>query len=248
MTPLVVVTMAGLGSRFRAAGYTVAKYRVEVRGRTLFRWSLESLRSFLDDGSEIVFVALRQDQAGAFIARECDEAGVGRHDLVELDALTDGQATSALLGLEGAEPDRPLVVWNIDTYVVPPAFARTDLRGDGWIPCFPGAGEAWSFVRPDEGGRVLEVREKRRISPHATLGLYGFGSVDTFRTAYAQHHADPANVERGERYIAPMYNSLVAAGGQVWMTEVDRSAVHPLGTPAEVEAFAAAGHDAPAAR
>lgn len=248
MTPVVVVTMAGLGSRFRNAGYTVPKYQVRVRSKTLFSWSLESLRCFLDAGADLVFVALEQDDAGAFIEQECRELGVHGHALVELERLTDGQATSALLGLEGARPDRPLLVWNIDTYVTPPAFGCVDLRGDGWIPCFPGAGEAWSFVRADPQGRVLEVREKCRISPHATLGLYGFGSVESFRTVYEQHYADPANVERGERYIAPMYNTLVAADAEVWMTEVDPVAVHPLGTPTEVEAFAETDRNAPAAR
>lgn len=240
MTPLIVVTMAGLGSRFRDAGYTVPKYRVEVRGRTLFGWSLESLRGFLDAGAEVVFVALAQDDAGSFVDEQCRALGVAGHRLVELPQLTDGQATSALRGLEDADPARPMLIWNIDTYVVPPAFDPAQLRDDGWIPCFPGVGDAWSFVRAEPDGRVLEVREKRRISPHATLGLYGFGSVETFRTACTRHYADPANLERGERYVAPVYNTLAAEGARVWMTEVAGDAVHPLGTPAEVEAFAGA--------
>lgn len=237
--PLVVITMAGLGSRFRAAGYTVPKYRVEVRGRTLFAWSLLSLREFLSVGCEVVFVVLAADAASDFIREQSDELGVAGHRVVALEGLTDGQATSALLALDGEHNDRPLIIYNIDTYVVPPAFRPQDLRGDGWIPCFPGEGDAWSFVRSDDDGRVLEVREKQRISPHATLGLYGFGSVGTYRTVYEEFYADPANVERGERYVAPMYNHLIRAGAQLWMSSVEPAAVHPLGTPAEVAAFAA---------
>lgn len=239
MKPLVVITMAGLGSRFRAAGYQVAKYRITVHDRTLFAWSLESLRLFLDAGSTVVFVALAADEAAAFIHEECASLGVSAHDLVELPGLTDGQATSALLGMKGAPDDQPVLIYNIDTYVAPPAFQPADLRGDGWIPCFPGQGEAWSFVRVDDNGRALEVREKQRISPHATLGLYGFGSAGLYRAAYDDYYADVANLERGERYIAPLYNHLVRQGHEVWMTAVDSAAVHPLGTPDEVEAFRA---------
>ena len=32
----VVITMAGLGSRFRKAGYKVPKYMIEAHGKTLF--------------------------------------------------------------------------------------------------------------------------------------------------------------------------------------------------------------------
>ncbi len=239
--PLVVITMAGLGSRFRAAGYTVPKYQIGVRGRTLFAWSMESLRSFVDAGCPFVFVALRQDQASAFLATEADALGIDDHRLVELSGLTDGQATTAMLALDKQDERRPLVIYNIDTYVEPAGFPLAGLHDDGWIPCFPGQGDAWSFVRASADGRVLEVREKRRISPHATLGLYGFGSVGLFCSAYDEYYADPANLESGERYIAPLYNQLVTRGGTLWMTTVEPALVHPLGTPAEVDAFARSG-------
>ncbi len=239
-SPAVVVTMAGLGSRFRAAGYSVAKYRIEVHGRTLFAWSMESLRRFWDVGATAVFVALAQDDAGEFVDAQATELGIVDHHLIELPSLTDGQATSALYGLDVVGDSTPVLVYNIDTFVEPRALDPAALRGDGWIPCFPGAGDAWSFVRADPVGRVLEVREKVRISPHATVGLYGFGSAELFRTTYEDFYAQAANVERGERYIAPMYNHLVAAGRELWMTEVAGDVVHPLGTPAEVDAFAGA--------
>jgi len=242
--PLVVITMAGVGSRFRAAGYAVPKYRVPVQGRTLFAWSLHSLRDVIALGAEVVFVALAADDASDFIASECRELGVAAHRVVELDALTDGQATSAMRALTGVEASRQLLVYNIDTLVEPPALHPSQLRDQGWIPCFRGQGDAWSFVRADVDGRVREVREKQRISPYATLGLYGFGSVDLFRSAYGEHYADPRNLERGERYIAPMYNTLLSHGASVWMTDVDPALVHPLGTPAEVDAFAAAARPA----
>ena len=44
----VVITMAGLGSRFKKAGYTCPKYMIEVRNRTLFVWSMLSLKGFAD--------------------------------------------------------------------------------------------------------------------------------------------------------------------------------------------------------
>ena len=32
----IVITMGGLGSRFRKAGYQVPKFMIEAKGRTLF--------------------------------------------------------------------------------------------------------------------------------------------------------------------------------------------------------------------
>ena len=36
----VVITMGGLGKRFREVGYSIPKYMIEVRGKTLFEWSM----------------------------------------------------------------------------------------------------------------------------------------------------------------------------------------------------------------
>jgi hypothetical protein len=111
-----------------------------------------------------------------------------------------------------------------------------DARGDGWIPCFPAQGEHWSFARANGNRRVIETAEKRRISPHATVGLYWFRSFELFEDTYRRHFAN-GGAEKGERYIAPMYNTLIARQGAVYLSVIPAESVHPLGTPEEVEAF-----------
>ena len=44
-----------------------------------------------------------------------------------------------------------------------------ELKGDGFIPCFKGEGDHWSFVRLDDSGKVVEIKEKKRISEYCTL-------------------------------------------------------------------------------
>jgi NDP-sugar pyrophosphorylase family protein len=237
-----VITMAGQGQRFRAAGYDVPKFEIVVRGQTLFAWSMESLRSFIDAGATFVFVGRRADGAGAFIAEQSRRLGIHEHSVIELDSLTDGQATTALLAAPAiARGDAPFLIYNIDTHVAPDSLPADAIRGAGWIPCFAGEGAAWSFARADADGRVREVREKVRISPHATVGLYWFSSFDLYRDAYERHYQDGARVEAGERYVAPLYNDLIARDLAVYLHEVPTNAVIPLGTPAEVERFAGAG-------
>jgi len=236
------ITMAGRGQRFRDAGYDVPKYEIEVHGRTLLRWSLDAVRSWTRSGAHAVFLPRAEDAARESIAAACAAEGVASHAIVELEGTTDGQATTALLAGEAVrDPAAPFVVFNIDTHVRPDAMRAQDARGDGWIPCFPGAGDAWSFARCEPGTtRVVEVREKVRISEHATVGLYWFASFEAYAALYERHFAGGAGTERGERYIAPMYGTLVREGGEVHAGLVAAEDVVPLGTPAEVARFAAA--------
>jgi hypothetical protein len=230
--------MAGLGKRFRDAGYDCPKYRIDAHGRTLFAWSMLSLRSFIKAGAKFTFVVRCEDDASAFIRQECEAVGIVSAQIVEIDALTDGQATSAILGGEVLDSaDEPFLVYNIDTFVHPDALPAEAVRGEGWVPCFPGKGDGWSFAAAEPNGRITDMREKVRISPHATIGLYWFSSYTLYRQVYDDYYSDPSRMEKGEKYIAPMYRQMILAGREVFLHEVAYDVVIPLGTPAEVDAF-----------
>lgn len=234
----VIITMAGFGQRFRDAGYDIPKYRIEVHGRSLFAWSMLSLRNFIDQGAEFVFVVRRDDAADDFIRAEAHALGIRVRAVIALDAPTDGQATSALLAGSAIERhEDPMLVYNIDTFVHPDALPESAVRGDGWLPCFSAEGDHWSFAAADAAGRVSRLREKERISDHATIGLYWFSSFNLYASAYAAFFADDRNLVKGERYIAPLYNQLIQDGRPVFIHEVPVEAVTPLGVPADVDRF-----------
>lgn len=234
----VVITMAGRSQRFRDAGHDGPKYKIEVHGRTLFAWSLLSLSSWLRRDVHLVLVLRQEDTAEEFVREQCAALGISSFALVELDHTTDGQATTVLAAAPRVlDPDAPLLVYNIDTHVDPAALSADRVRGDGWLPCFPGAGAGWSFARADEDGRVVEVREKERVSDDATIGLYWFRSFRLYSELYDDALRAGRGVQAGERYIAPLYNDLVQRGGTVFLERIPLAAVVPLGTPAEVQAF-----------
>ena len=43
----------------------------------------------------------------------------------------------------------------------------------------------------------------------------------------------------GEYYVCPVYNELILAGKQITIFPISRQQMHSLGTPEDVEAFAA---------
>lgn len=235
----VAITMAGMGSRFTNAGFSQPKYEIEVLGRPLFDWSMDALRAFAERGWTFTFATRQATQAKPFIKARTDTLGITMGPVIELDTLTDGQATTALLLAQTVDPEAPFLVFNIDTYVRPNAMHPDQVPPDavGWVPCFPGPGDGWSFARIDSSGRAIELREKVRISPHATVGLYWFNSAAGYIDAYRQFF-DGGGEEKGERYIAPMYNHLIAKGERVHVSLLRYEDVGMLGTPEQVQDFA----------
>lgn len=240
ITTTLVITMAGRGSRFQKAGFTQPKYEIVVNGHSLFYWSLHSLQNFIDGHTQVIFVCLAEHQAGPYIASQCALLGIAHYQVVEIDDVTDGQATSAYLTRDlWTHPDNALLIYNIDTYVEPQALHPQQIRSgaDGWIPCFQVPGAHWSFVKLDADGWACEVAEKDRISDYASIGLYWFARASSFVDAYDRHFSDPANLVAGERYIAPLYRQLIENGARIAIADLAPSVVHALGTPAEVAAF-----------
>jgi hypothetical protein len=237
MTGTVAITMAGFGSRFAKAGFTRPKYEIEALGRPLFDWSMLSLSAFLEAGWRFRFAA-REPDAEAFIRARCAALGIADCDVLTVAAPTDGQATTALLLADAAPAEAPFAIYNIDTFVAPGAMAPppSDTCA-GWIPCFPAPGDGWSFVRCDADGNALELREKLRISDHATVGLYWFDSASRYGSAYRGYYGVAGREEKGERYVAPLYNHLIGEGLPVRISELALDDVGMLGTPDQVLAF-----------
>ena len=232
----VVITMAGLGSRFRQAGFQKPKYMIEVRGKTLFAWSLESLHAFREERH--IFIARQEDGAAGFIRSICSQMGINNLQIVELAAITRGQAETAMQAASYWQEDEPLLVYNIDTYVERDIMNPSVMTGDGLIPCFQAPGNHWSFVKlGNDGEKAIEVREKERISNNCSIGAYYFRSCRLYMDLYKELYEKKGYLEKGERYIAPMYNGLIEKGGAVYIQDIPSEKVHVLGTPEEVKCF-----------
>lgn len=235
----VVITMGGLGSRFRKMGYNVPKYMIEARGKTLFEWSLISLKGYAADVDRYIFIAMKDDavDVGCFIEEQCAKLELPEYHVILLDYLTDGQATTASLAEKYWNPDHALLIYNIDTYVEPGEMNSTQLRGDGFIPCFQAAGDHWSFVRLDKSGKVAEIKEKQRISNYCTLGAYYFRTCRLYKELYNEYYGRTRELVNGEKYVAPLYDYLLSKGGEVYISDIKPEKVHVLGTPEELQVF-----------
>lgn len=233
-----IIPMAGRGSRFINAGYTQPKYMIEVKGKTLFEYSLNSLP--LDICDEIIFICLKEHKnfnVESFIYSKISHKNIKIHFL---DKVTKGQAQTVYSIKGFIDDDEEIVIYNIDTY-----FESNKLRSlllskdkeDGILGAFIDESDdnKWSFASLDLKDNVIRTTEKEKISNYALTGLYHFSkSKDFFVTA--KNWIENNITVRDEFYVAPMYNDLIKQDKKFIIDIVDKFI--PLGTPQEVENFA----------
>lgn len=204
----------------------------------MYSWALDGVP--LDHASQVVFVCLAQHIAAYGLAHDIEQRYAPyRPQVCALDEVTAGQACTVLAARGLIDAEAGLVVFNSDTWFrssIRERLPQLERECDGVIGVFEAEGDHWSFARVDASGRVVETAEKRRISQWATTGLYHFS-----RAADFFHHADAmvraGDTTRGEYYIAPLYNRLIAAGADIRMDVADE--VQALGTPEELATFLA---------
>jgi len=234
----VVITMAGLGSRFRNAGFKIPKYMITAKNKTLFEWSMESLLDYNSNVYKYVFLVQARDNASDFIRDKCKYYNIKNLEIIEIDYPTDGQATTAMLAIPFCIIEKPVLIYNIDTYIEPFELKLIDISGDGHIPCFHAEGDHWSFVKLDKNGNVIEVKEKNRISDYCSLGAYYFSSAKLFNDLYNEYFTkENMHDDMKEKYIAPLYNLMIKKKMSVTMITIKSSKVHVLGTPEELKIF-----------
>jgi NDP-sugar pyrophosphorylase family protein len=232
----IVMPMAGRGSRFAEIGVDVPKPLIDVFGRPMYAWAMDSLP--LELAKRVIFICLKEHLQDRALEDEIRRR-YGRFDpeIISLDEVTQGQACTVLKAESAIDNGDPLLIYNADTYCRTALSRRlADLppRTAGVIGVFRAPGERWSFARTDAKGRVLETAEKRRISEWASTGLYYFRRGSDFVKNAHNMIADGDRVN-GEFYIVPIYNRMIAAGAEIVIDPAEE--VWVLGTPEDLANF-----------
>ncbi len=241
---MIVFPMAGLSSRFFKAGYGVPKYMLNFGGKSVFRHVVEGFNAYM--GKEPFLFICRPDYgAPDFVKSELSALGFAEasFEVVVLEKPTRGQAETVALGLQAAEIyiDNVLTIFNVDT--VRHNFRRSTFSeaSNGYLEVFLGEGDHWSFVLPGSTGNldkdcIVAVREKERISPLCSNGLYEFKSGSEFLQLYdAQLARGQESWELGELYIAPLYQLGIDKGLSFHYVLCDREKLDFCGVPREYE-------------
>lgn len=239
---LVVIPMLGRGVRFLEAGYSASKQFLPAGQWSVFQTVLESFRKWFDVFA-FRFVCPSQAVADR-VALESQELGLipSQISFRIVPTPTKGQAESVMRGLRGLPNSKgPLIIHNVDTALRDFEIPRLAEGTDGWIQVFRGKGEHWSFVageqiaERDGEGTIGQVREKERISPLCSSGLYGFRDAHTFEQLFLAMRKKAISELGGELFVAPMFQIGISQGMNFRYHEVPPTSVISLGTPNEYE-------------
>lgn len=239
----IVVPMAGRGSRFSKAGYTLPKPLISVFGRPMIEIVVENLRP--SQPHRFIFICQREHLAAHGLGSILMQSGPDTR-IVPIDYVTDGAACTVLLAEAEINNDDALMIANCDQYISTPIDTYLNHMGqggfDGFIMTMTANDPKWSFIELDENGTVNRVVEKEVISDEATVGIYNYQAGRSF-VAAAKKMISNNDKTNNEFYVAPAFNYMIKDGMRVGYMNIgsDRAGMYGLGVPEDLEYFESLG-------
>lgn len=237
MYKTILIPSAGSGQRFAKMGIEVPKPLIKVDGVTLLERSLSSFK--VNQNDTLIITTQLIHEVKKILKPRIDYLFPNNHVVwLEVDELLPGQLSTCNYTLRLLTSSNiiskcdKLYIHNCDTQFTWNS-NLDDFHSFGLMAVFQAEGDHWSFGKPSPNNKSLaiEIAEKKRISNLASIGLYGFKSVDEFLEASNNHliHGSKLN---NEFYIAPMLQSAINQGKSIYMPEV--GGVQLFGTPKEL--------------
>lgn len=230
----IIIPAAGEGSRFKEAGYKLPKPFIDVNGLPMIRKVINSLPA--EFPIHIVGLAEHQEYW------ENVDWGLRKESPINISLLeekTRGAAETVLSVAYNMHPSDPILVVNVDNLVdldLNLGFVRKLDPGCHGILTMPASGLKWSYVSHSDEGYVDLVREKQPISSWGTCGFYYFRSAYDYCWA-AITMINRLEKEKGEFYLAPVYNYLIDKGDKVQSVGILSERFHSLGTPEDLREY-----------
>lgn len=237
----IVIPMAGRGSRFATAGYTLPKPLIPVKNKPMIQVVVENLKP----NRPHRFIFLCQKDHILEYSLNSFLTGLSANSIVvPVDGITEGAACTVLLAKEFINNEDPLMIANSDQYIdfdVNQYLKYSDDQQlDGLIMTMKANDPKWSFVGFDNKQCINQVVEKKVISDEATVGIYNFRSGADF-VAKALKMIELNDRTNNEFYVAPVYNYMIKENAKLGIFNIgsEFDGMYGLGIPTDLEKFLA---------
>lgn len=235
----IILPMAGRGSRFANAGFTLPKPLIEINGTPMIKIVVDNLSPKVEH--RFVFIA-QQEHIDKYNLNVKLKSYTKNAEIIGINGITEGQVCTALIAKKYFNNDEPLMNANSDQFIdidINEYLDSLDERNlDGLIMTMKSNDDKWSYAKTDKDGFVIETAEKEVISTDAAVGIFNFRHGSDLVKYANKMIADDVRVN-GEFYTCPVYNYLIKDQYKIGIYSIgeEYNGMYGLGIPEDLDFF-----------
>lgn len=229
----IIVPIGGLGERFSNEGYIAPKPLIYSRGKHMIYWVLDSLNVKEEDLVVITYTF----HLDFYRFKDIVSKKIKNVIFVSIPF----QTTSVVQTLQYTIDNIPKSRWNCKTVTVDcDTFYTSDILSvvrsspDNSIlyKTDKNTKAIYSYIKMDNYNKIVDIKEKDKISDNANIGTYVFDCVNTIKK-----YCDIIELKNNTRemYISHIYTEMINSGINVYGIHFDD--VCCIGTPMQLKIF-----------
>lgn len=229
-----LIPCAGLGKRFNS---NFPKLLIDVLGKTMIENVLINLHQ--DKNDKFICCILKEHENNFKISKKIKDFFSGNINFVFIDKLKDGPAKTCYEAKDYFDQEEDLIITNCDQIIedlnvekIKKFAIKNNL--DGIIGTFFSNSPKNSYIKINDNGYVIEVKEKLIISNYATNGLHYWKKAKFFFNSCDEMFLKNDRV-LNEFYVAPSYNYLINDGKKIGHYYFNEH--YPIGTPEDLNNY-----------
>lgn len=233
--------MAGEGSRFLKAGWTIPKPLIELNGISLFKRAINSV--YIENAPMKYSFIVRQEHIDQYKIDQQIKKLLPEAKIFVTQKTTRGAVETCLMAESAIDQNDSIIVMDCDLEFRSIHFISNikevlskninEVNG-GLLVSFNSSEPKYSYAEIGENNIVKRTVEKEVISSHALCGAYFFSSANGFLNAAHQLLNEPA-FTKPEYYVSLLYNYLLKNGETVKISEMEK--FYSYGTPDELKRY-----------
>ena len=227
----IILPLAGSSELFQKAGFPYPKPLIEIKGKPMIEWVIESTKS-LGVPNQIIFI-IKEEDSNVFHLDNTLKLLDPYCKIVKLKNNTKGGLCSVLMAIDDINDEDSILILNSDQIIDKNLSEVYDFwkhkKSDVGIVTFKSVHPRWSYTLTDDEN-IIQTAEKNPISNQAIAGYYYFNSAKQFFDCAFQTIINDVQTD-GMFYVSPVINEFILRNKKVHYYQIANEQYHSFYSP-----------------
>jgi len=237
---IIIIPVGGTGQRFKENGYTKPKALINVFGKPILYYLLDSLLTSLNFSNvEYIYIPYNKEYENYnFESMLQNDYPSLNFKFFKLQQDTRGAAETINIALNQLETEenKPILCLDSDNFYLCDVINKWN--GDNCVFTIHDTtpNPIYSYIKINESENIIDIKEKIKISDYACTGAYGFNSIILLRK-YTSKIIENNITQKTEFYTSGVIKEMINDNFQFKNILISKNSVCCLGTPLQLKQF-----------
>jgi HAD superfamily hydrolase (TIGR01509 family) len=234
----IIIPLGGKGERFYKEGFDKPKPLINILEKPMIFHVIDRLQTQSNDKIFIIYYTKLNDYNFEQIIKD----KYPHINLIPISFQTSGAIETISYGLEyikSISSNQQCVLLDCDTFYTCDILNKIRIYEHKNIVFYTkkfNEKPIYSYIDLDQDNRIIEIKEKIKISSNANTGCYVFESIDTLADG-CKYILDNKITFNGEPYTSCVISHLVNTNNSFYGLELNESNIFSVGTPNELKQY-----------